>query len=676
MKTRKILMLGFFALQSLMGLARDYQYATYEDYPVPAGSLQEMTYSAAETTFQLWAPTAQRVELKLYDSAKGGKAAKSMAMKRSADGTWHATVKGDQDGRFYTFNVRHGGKWLGENPGINARSVGVGGKRGAIIDLRQTDPAGWCCDVAPKRNDIVIYEMHHRDFSMAQASGITNKGKFLALTEHGTKTPGGQATGIDHLRELGVTHVHILPSYDFFTVDEEHPEIPQYNWGYDPLNYNVPEGSYSTDAADPKARIREFKQMVQALHKAGIKLVLDVVYNHTMDIDNSNFQRTVPGYFFRKRPDGSWGDASGCSNETASERAVMRQYMIESVEYWMREYHVDGFRFDLMGIHDLETMRQIRDAARRINPDVLIYGEGWAAAAPQLPEGTAAMKADIGQAEGIAAFSDEIRDGLRGPFSDDHKTAFLGGEAGHEESVKFGIAGAIAHPQINMQKVNYSKQPWAKQPHQMISYVSCHDDMCLTDRLRASVAGLAEATVSSATQKAGKGEADLIRLDLLAQTAVFTSQGIPFMQAGEEVLRDKKGVHNSYKSPDDVNAIDWSRKDVHPEVFDYYRGLIRLRNEHPAFRLNDADLVRRHLSFLDAPSNVVAFRLADHAGGDVWKDIIVVLNAQPSSVSVSIPEGDYETVAHDGRIDLNGMGWLSGNSVAVAPRSATIIYSR
>ncbi|MCI7781739.1 MAG: alpha-amylase family glycosyl hydrolase, partial [Parabacteroides sp.] len=304
----------------MIGLAQNDSYATFDDYPVPAGSLREMTYSTQETTFQLWAPTAQRVELNLYATAKGGKAVKTVAMQRADDGTWHATVRGDQDGKFYTFNVRHAGKWLGENPGINARSVGVGGKRGAILDLRATDPEGWNSDKAPQRNDIVIYEMHHRDFSMATASGMKNKGKFLALTEHGTTTPGGQPTGIDHLRDLGVTHVHILPSYDYFTVDEEHPEIPQYNWGYDPLNYNVPEGSYSSNAADPKARIREFKQMVQALHEAGIKLVLDVVYNHTMDIDNSNFQRTVPGYFFRQRQDGSWGDASGCGNETASER--------------------------------------------------------------------------------------------------------------------------------------------------------------------------------------------------------------------------------------------------------------------------------------------------------------------------------------------------------------------
>lgn len=674
MKTRPLIMLGLLCLQSLLGTARDYHYDRPEDYPTPEGTLREMTYSPSATAFQLWAPTAQRVELRLYGDATGSRPARKMPMKRAGDGTWHATVKGDMEGMFYTFNVMHQGKWLGETPGINAHAVGVGGKRGAVVDMRSTDPEGWCCDQAPERNDIVVYEMHHRDFSISPTGGMEHGGKFLALTEHGTTTPGGQPSGIDHLRDLGVTHVHLLPSYDYYTVDETRPNLPQYNWGYDPLNYNVPEGSYATDATDPKARIREFKEMVMALHRAGLKVVLDVVYNHTMDIDGSNFQRTVPGYFHRKRPDGSWGDASGCGNETASERPVMRQYMVESVEHWMREYHVDGFRFDLMGIHDLETMRAIRKAATDINPGVLIYGEGWAASAPLLPEGTAAMKANIGQVEGVAAFSDEIRDGLRGPFSDDHRTAFLGGEPGHEESIKFGIAGAIAHPDIDMARVNYSKQPWARNPHQMISYVSCHDDMCLTDRLRTSVPGLGQATVASATQAAGPGEDALIRLDLLAQTAVFTSQGIPFIQAGEEMLRDKKGVHNSYNSPDSVNAIDWSRKDTHPEAYNYYRSLIRLRNDHPAFRLADAGLVRRHLTFLPAQDCVVAFRLAGHAGGDPWEDIIVILNANDAYVNVNIPEGNYERVAHDGKIDLNGMGWASGGTVSVAPRSATILH--
>ncbi len=662
MNHKQTIMLGLFAFSSLLGFAQKYNYASFEDYPTPSGSLTEMTYSSAQTDFQLWAPTGQKVELKIYSAGKDGKVIKTVAMKRASDGTWHATVKGDLDGKFYTFNVKKDGKWLGENPGINAHAVGVNGHRGAIIDLATTNPAHWCCDEAPKRNDVVIYEMHHRDFSISETSGIEHKGKFLALTETGTHSPGGHATGVDHLRELGVTHVHILPSYDYVTVDETKPEVPQYNWGYDPLNYNVPEGSYSTNAADPKARIREFKEMVQALHQNGIKLVLDVVYNHTMDIDGSNFQRTVPGYFHRQRPDGSWGNASGCSNETASERAVMRQYMIESVKYWMTEYHVDGFRFDLMGIHDIETMNAIRKAAEEINPDVLIYGEGWAAEAPQLPEGKAAMKAQVYEMPGIAAFSDDIRDALRGPFSDDKQTAFLGGLKGNEESIKFGIAGAIAHPQVDVSKVNYSKAPWTAQPHQMISYVSCHDDMCLTDRLRASVPGI--------------DETQLVRLDLLAQTAVFTSQGIPFIQAGEEALRDKKGVHNSYNSPDNINAIDWSRLDTHPEVFAYYKGLIQLRNDHPAFRLGDADLVRKHLEFLAAPDCVVAFRLKEHAGGDAWKDIIVVLNGNNSAQEVTIPEGNYEKVVDNARLDLNGLGMVTGKKATVAPRSALVIYSK
>ncbi|MDO4210895.1 MAG: type I pullulanase [Bacteroidales bacterium] len=655
-------MTGLFAFTSFLGFAQKYEFASFADYPTPAGDLTEMTYSPGQTDFQLWAPTAEKVELRLYKAGMGGKATKTVGMKRASDGTWHATVKGNLDGQFYTFNVRKDGKWLGECPGINAHAVGVNGHRGAIIDLDTTDPAGWANDKAPRRNDIVIYEMHHRDFSIADCSGIEQKGKFVALTERGTRTPGGSATGIDHLRDLGVTHVHILPSYDYFTVDETRPDVPQYNWGYDPLNYNVPEGSYSTNAADPKARIREFKQMVQALHQNGMKLVLDVVYNHTMDIEGSNFHRTVPGYFFRQRSDGSWANGSGCGNETASDHEMMRRYMVESVKYWMTEYHVDGFRFDLMGIHDIETMNLIRQEAQKLNPDVLIYGEGWAAEAPQLPNDELAMKANVYRMPGIAAFSDDIRDALRGPFSDDHKTAFLGGLPGNEESLKFGIAGAIAHPQIDMTRVNYSKEPWTAQPHQMISYVSCHDDMCLTDRLRASVPNLSET--------------DLIRLDLLAQTAVFTSQGIPFIQAGEEVLRDKKGVHNSYNSPDSINAIDWTRKDAHPEVFDYYRGLIQLRNEHPAFRMLDADLVRQHLEFLPAPDCVVAFRLKDHAAGDQWQDIIVVLNGNNATAETFIPGGHYEIVAQDARIDLNGLGSLTGNVVNVAPRSATILYSK
>ena len=459
MMLKQILMIGCLACSTLLASGQKAETLPYNQYPLPKGSLSEMTYTQAATQFQLWAPTADKVVLNLYAAGSGGKAIKTLNMKRTSDGTWHVTVAGNQSGRFYTFNVQMNKKWLGETPGINAKAVSLNGRRGAILDLRTTDPEGWENDKAPRQQDIVIYEMHHRDFSISPTSGIQNKGKYLALTETGTKSPEGKSTGIDHLKELGVTHVHLLPSFDFASVDESKADDPHYNWGYDPLNYNVPEGSYSTNPADPKARILEFKQMVKALHDNGLKVVLDVVYNHTYDLAGSNFERTVPGYFYRTTPEGKPANASGCGNETASERAMMRRFMVESVEYWMKEYHIDGFRFDLMGIHDLETMRAIRTAAERINPEVLIYGEGWAAEAPQLPGGQAAMKQTVHHLPGIAAFSDELRDALRGPFSNDRESAFLDGRPGFKESIKFGIAGGIDHPQLLQSPLGCTASP-------------------------------------------------------------------------------------------------------------------------------------------------------------------------------------------------------------------------
>jgi pullulanase len=407
-------------------------------------------------------------------------------------------------------------------------------------------------------------------------------------------------------------------------------------------------------------RIREFKQMVKALHDAGIRVILDVVYNHTYDIEHSNFQRTYPDYYYRKTADGQYSNGSGCGNETASDKPMMRQFMLESVKYWINEYHIDGFRFDLMGVHDIETMNQIRSMVDAIDPTIFIYGEGWSAGACAYPQEKLGMKANIPQMPGIAAFSDEIRDALRGPFSDDKQTAFIGGIAGNEESLKYGIAGCIAHPQVDMTKVNYSTTPWATEPTQMISYVSCHDDMCLVDRLKASIPGITEA--------------ELIRLDLLAQTAVFTAQGVPFMLAGEEMLRDKQGVHNSFESPDEINHIDWSRKATHPEVFAYYKNLIRLRHNHPAFRLGNADLVRKHLEFIDAPEAAVAFRLKGYAGRDDWRNIIVILNAGKQPATVAIPEDAYTVVCRDGQISESGLGELSGSQATVAPQSALILH--
>ena len=639
-------------------------YESFELYPVRSGSLTEMAYTPEATEFTLWAPTADEVNLMLYETGDGGNALETISMKPAEEGTWFAKIEKDLIGKFYTFNVKVDGKWMGETPGINAQAVGVNGKRAAIINMDATDPEGWAEDKRPELKspaDVIIYEMHHRDFSIDPSSGIANKGKFIAMTEEGTKSPQGLATGIDHLKELGVTHVHILPSYDYASVDESKLEANKYNWGYDPVNYNVPDGSYATDPYNPESRIREFKQMVQALHKAGIRVVLDVVYNHTFNIDGSNFERTVPGYFYRQREDGSYADASACGNETASDRAMMRKYMVESVKHWINEYHIDGFRFDLMGIHDIETMNEIRKAANEIDPTIFIYGEGWAAQAPQLPNEELAMKANTHAMPGIAAFSDEMRDGLRGPFNDNKQGAFLAGFPGHEESIKFGIVGAIKHPQVNNDSVNYSKAPWAAEPTQMISYVSCHDDMCLVDRFNAS---LPNTNIE-----------EIARLDKLAQTAVFTSQGVPFIYAGEEVMRDKKGVHNSYQSPDSINAIDWNRKDKNLNVFNYYKGLINLRKAHPAFRLGNAELVRKHLEFLPVKgSNVVAYRLKGHAGGDTWEDIIVILNARKNNAKVAIPQGNYTIVCKEGIINERGLGKVNGAEVIVPAQSAMIIY--
>ena len=610
------------------------EYTSFEEYPIPEGKLVEMEYSPIENKFTLWAPTAEEVRVLLYDSGNEGSAYQTLSLEMGEDGIWNTSIKEDLKGKFYTFNVKVNGKWLGDTPGIMAKAVGVNGKRAAVIDLRSTDPEGWANDVRPLLKDyadIIVYEMHHRDFSLDSVSGIRNKGKFLALTELGTTTSQGEKTGIDHLKELGVTHVHILPSYDYASVDESKPDKAQYNWGYDPQNYNVPDGSYSTDPYKPDVRIKEFKQMVQALHKAGIRVVLDVVYNHTFNTEESNFERTVPGYFYRQTKDGKPANGSGCGNETASDRAMMRKYMVESVLYWINEYHIDGFRFDLMGIHDIETMNEIRAAVDKIDPSIFIYGEGWAASAPQLDQEELAMKANIYKMPRIAAFSDEMRDGLRGGWDDDRKGAFLIGQPGHEMSIKFGLVGAVKHPQVINDSVNYSKEPWALQPTQMISYVSCHDDMCLADRLKA--------TMPDATDE------ERASLHKLAETFVFTSQGVPFIFAGDEMMRDKKGIHNSYNSPDSINTIDWRNKTMHHDVFDYVRELITLRKNHPAFRMGDADKVRQYMEFLPVEgSNLVAFILKDNANGDSWKNIIVAFNSRKEPAKLSIPAGRYTIV--------------------------------
>ena len=618
----------------------------------------EMTYSPQHTTFSVTTlGNARNVTLRLYSRGEGGEVLQSISMKskRLKDGNrlWTATVKGDHKGQFYTFEVQNAnGQTQGETQGIWAKAVGVNGKRAAIIDMSETNPAGWNADSRPDiaARDLVVYELHHRDFSIDASSGLQHKGKFLALTE---------PRAIEHLKRLGVNAVHILPSFDYASVDETRLGEPQYNWGYDPVNYNVPEGGYSTDPYRPEVRITEFKQMVQALHRAGIKVILDVVYNHTFDIGASAFQRTMPDYFYRRNADGSYSNGSGCGNETASERPLMRRYMVESAKYWVDEYHIDGFRFDLMGVHDIATMNAIRQA---LPDDIFIYGEGWAAGGCALPNEQLGMKSNIAAMPGIAAFSDEMRDALRGPWDGDDKAAFLGRKKGFEESIKFGIAGGIEHPQVDITKVNYSKAFWATQPTQLIAYVSCHDDMCLVDRLKASIPGI---TLD-----------EVIRLDLLAQTAVMTSQGVPFMLSGEEMLRTKRGVHNSYNSPDSINHLDWNNLERYPQVMSYYSGLIAMRKAHPAFHMGSADMVRKHLKFLPSSDGLVAFAITGAKEvGDEWNNIYVALNANNAARNIEVPSGKYTVVCSGGMINsCCGLGTTSGGKVSVPAQSALIIH--
>ena len=626
-------------------------------------SYEELHYSPSNTVFTLWAPTAVQVRVNLYADGYQGAAFKVLNLHQNGS-FWTVMVKGDLSGKFYTFQIKHQGSWLNETPGIQCKAAGVNGRRAAILDLKKTNPAGWANDVRPVQKnftDIVLYELHLRDFSVGALSGMKNKGKYLALTENHTSVEG-LATGIDHLKELGVTHVHILPAFDFGCIDETKLAEKKYNWGYDPQNYNTPEGSYSTNPYTPETRIREFKQMVQSLHQKGLRVIMDVVYNHTYRLAGSNFELTAPGYFYRFNADGTPSNASGCGNETASEKAMMRQYMIESVCYWVKEYHVDGFRFDLMGVHDIQTMNEIRKALDTIDPTLFMYGEGWTAGGSPLPEAERAIKQNGLQLPRIAVFSDDFRDAIKGSWNNHQAPGFASGFKSMEESVKFGIVGAIQHPQVDYSKVNYSKAPYVNNPGEVINYVSCHDDLCLFDKLKASA-------------PAGSTVEELIRMDKLAQTMVFTAQGVPFILSGEELLRTKFGVSNSFESPDSINELHWENKLLQADVFGYYKELIRLRREHPAFRMSQAADVRKNLMFLDgAQRGLVGFLLKNNANGDRWKTILVIHNGNNTPMEMEIPNGTWTTVVSDGKIDLNGMKTFSGNRVTVPPVSSLVAY--
>ena len=635
----------------------------YAEWPLYEGEDLELKVDEGGTHFALWSPEADAVAVNVYDSDTAPAPVCLLNMRQTEHGVWRASVPEELYGKFYTFAVTADGKRLAETPGIWAKAVGTNGKRAAVIDFARTNPDGWAQDRGPKTEhftDAVIYEMHHRDFSAHRSSGIRYKGKFLALTEQGSVTPEGARTGISHLRELGVTYVHILPSFDFNSVDEAARRKRQYNWGYDPANYNVPEGSYSTNPANPVTRIREMKEMVKALHDAGIGVIMDVVYNHTAEGDTSNFSLTAPGYYYRYSDDGSYSNASGCGNETASERPQMRSFIVSSVKYWAKEYHLDGFRFDLMAIHDIATMNEAAAALKEINPYAIVYGEGWTAGESPLPAEMRASKENVNRMNGVAVFSDDLRDALKGHFCDDKDRGFVTGKPGNEETIKIGIVAATAHPQVDYSKGNKSRFAYAGAPVQIINYVSCHDGLTLSDKLAAS---MPEST-----------EAERQRAARLAQTIVFTSQGTPFLFAGEEICRDKKGVGNSYKSPDSVNAIDWSLKTKNAAQFEYYKKLIRLRREHPAFRMTTAGEVEKNIVFDKVKAdNVVSYSIKHHANGDEWSEIKLIFNGSGAPYAARIPKGSWLVIAEDGDICIDSPRIFNGGKISVAPVSALIL---
>lgn len=613
-------------------LDRPTYFASYDDYPRDDDPNLGLTYAPQSSTFKLWSPVASEVTLHLYQTGNGDDRIASEPLERGENGLWSATLDRDLRGQFYTFEVFVDGKSLGETPGIYAKAVGINGRRAAVLDPSQVTPEGWENDKRPALasvSDAIIYEMHVRDFTIHPSSGSKYPGKYLGLTEEGTRSPAGLATGVDHLKELGVTHVHLLPVFDFRSVDESKLDSPQFNWGYDPQNYNVPEGSYATDPADPAVRIREFKQMVMALHQAGIRVIMDVVYNHTGLTEGSNFNREVPGYYYRHTADGKWSDAAACGNETASERAMMRKYIIESCAYWVKEYHIDGFRFDLMGIHDIETMNQVSTSLLAIDSTLIFYGEGWTAGASPLPDSLRALKANTARLTHFAAFSDDLRDGLKGSVFDEHAKAFVNRGSGADQSIRFGVVAATQHPQVEYSQVNYSKAPWAREPWQCINYVSCHDNHTLADKLRVS----GEGTFS---------EADIRQMSILANGMVLTSQGISFLHAGEEMLRTKQGVENSYNKPDSINAIDWTWKARNADVFHHYRTLISLRKVHPAFRMTSADKIRKNLSFLPTQAGVVAYTINGSDVNDPWSTLLVVANGSPANAEIKLPSGEWK----------------------------------
>ncbi len=609
-------------------------------YPIYDGNDLGLTYTAMGSAFRIWSPLATQAQLLLYKDGLSGGPYQTLDMTKGPQGTWATRLKGNYAGVFYAFRVMLNDHWSDPVPDPYAKSVGVNGKRAMVVNLDATNPPGWDEDKSPvfsqnnHPTDAIIYELHVRDATIDSSSGVAHKGKFLGLTETGTRSPQGLSTGLDHLQELGITHVHLLPIFDFNSIDETKLNVPQYNWGYDPLNYNVPEGSYSTNPYDGLTRIRELKQLVETFHQHGLRVIMDVVYNHTGTTQGSSFQQLVPGYYYRHKADGKLSDATGCGNETASEMPMMRKFMLESVLYWVKEYHMDGFRFDLMGVHDIQTMNLISDSLHKIKPDIVIYGEGWQAGSSPMPDSLMALKSNVTKLHGIAVFSDDIRDGIKGSVFDIHDRGFASGKLTATGAVQKGILTQ------------------GLDPSDLITYCECHDNPTLWDKLTLSC-------------KDASGS-DRQSMQKLALTIVLTSQGIPLLYEGTEFLKSKQGVENSFNSPDSINAIRWNLKQQHLDITRYVEGLIRMRKAHPAFRMASAQDIAQNIHFEAQPNGLIAYQMDGKAVGDSWKKIWVAFNGTSGSQILRAPSGVWKSAV--------GEGPSSEGTVGLPAYSACILY--
>lgn len=633
------------------------------DYEVYTGNDLGAVYSPKMTRFKVWAPEAESVKLNLYKQGEGDNLIEQHVMKKSVNGTYVFEKQGDCNGIYYTYTVvNHGEEQEAVDP--YTKAAGVNGQRGMVINLAKTNPQGFELD--GYRNpehitDAIIYEGSVRDFTMDESSGVFHNGKFLGLTEANTTNHFGEATALDYISDLGITHVQILPVFDFETVDEKNQKA-QYNWGYDPDNYNVPEGSYAISPYDGAVRIQEMKQMVLALHSRGIGVIMDVVFNHTYRRDDSNLQKIVPDYYYRSDENG-YTNGSGCGNEVASDRPMAQKLIVDSLIYWAKEYHIDGFRFDLMGVLDIDTMNVIAERLKEIRPDIYLYGEGWNGGPSSLAEEKRAFKASAKKMPGIGMFNDDIRDTIKGSvFYDDH-LGFVNGGTHLENALRYGITGAVAHPQVDYDA--YGSKPWAKEPGQSINYVSCHDNYTLWDKLSVSC--------PEASEEKKKA------MNRLCAAIVFTSQGVPFIQAGEEFLRskplpEKKGfAENSYNMPDTVNSIKWDNIHEYPDMIAYYKGLMALRKAHPVFRMQSEAEMTQNLCFLsDTPENVVAYLLKGKGADDTPENILVIFNGNDEEILYNLPEGKWKILVDDKTAGADGKKNIS-EKTDVEPLSALVL---